>query len=424
MKRFAPWAAFAVIVAIAAVAVLAFDFSAVAHTQNVGLMIAEGAGALAASEELIREFKAHHEDVKTALEKAGVKDGELSARMLEIEQKLVRRGSGMGMFGDTLNESWGSQVSRKAAETGLSSKMEAPSVRFEVKAATITSLTTDADGSAGDLVAPDIRTDVRTLARRALRIRSLFAPGQTKSNAIWWPKQTRYTNNAATVAEGVLKPQSDMGYETETWTVKTIAHWVLASKLILDDASVLASLIDSDLRYGLDFVEDNQLLNGAGGADLVGVYTGANAFAAPFAAAPNPTEIDVLLQAIAQVDDLDDRFAADGIVINPLDWRRMQSLKDDTGRYLGAGPFGALIQRLWQLPIIPSKAMTARKFLVGSFKAGGQIFDREDPTVEASREDSDNWRKNLVTILAEKRLAFVIKSNLFVKGDFDTELAL
>ena len=421
MKRFVPLAVFAVIVAVAAVAVLAFDFSHISHAHSFGAMLADAAGGAAISEELLREFKAHHEDVKQALEKAGVKDAELAARMLEIEQKMVRRGSGQSDF--SAFESWGTQVSRKALEVGLNSRMDNTKVRFDVKAATITGLTTDADGSAGDLIAPDIRTDVRTLARRALRIRSLFAPGKTTSNAIWWPKQTRYNNNAAAVPEGTLKPQSDLGYDNETWTVKTIAHWVLASKQILDDVSVLASLIDSDLRYGLDFVEDNQLLNGGGGADLVGVYTNANAFAAPFAAAPNPTEIDVLLQAIAQVDDLDDRFAADGIVINPLDWRKMQSLKDDVGRYLGGGPFGDLVQRLWQLPIIPSKAMTARKFLVGSFKAGGQIFDREDATVEASREDSDNWRKNLVTILAEKRLAFVIKSNLFVKGDFDTELS-
>ena len=45
-----------------------------------------------------------------------------------------------------------------------------------------------------------------------------------------------------------------------------------------DDAPVLRSLIDSDLRFGLDYVEDNQLLNGAGGNDLTGVYTGATAF--------------------------------------------------------------------------------------------------------------------------------------------------
>ncbi len=188
---------------------------------------------------------------------------------------------------------------------------------------------------------------------------------------------------------------------------------------------VLQSLIDSDLRFGLDYVEDNQLLNGGGtGTDLLGCYVNAIAFSAPFDASGNATELDVLLQAIAQVDLLDERYPADGIVINPLDWRKMQALKDNADRYLGNGPFGELVQRLWQLPIIPTSAMASRKFLVGSFQAGGHIFDREDASVELSREDSDNFRKNLVTVLGEKRLAFVIKRNLFVKGDFDTALGL
>jgi HK97 family phage major capsid protein len=373
-------------------------------------------------EDLAREFKAYHDETKAALEKAGLTAEQvsgLSARILDLEQKSVRRGAPRG--GD-FGETWGAQVARLAPSAGLNSTMADRTVRFEVKASTITSSIADAAGSAGDLVVPDIQTDIRTLARRNLRVRALFPQGKTTSSVIWWPKQTLFTNNAATVAEAALKPQSDMQFETETWTVKTIAHWILASKQVLDDVSVLASLIDSDLRYGLDFIEDDQLLNGPGtGNDLLGVNTNAIAFSAPFTS-ENTNEIDILLQAIAQVDDLDDRFAADGIIVNPLDWRRMQSLKDSTGRYLGNGPFGPLVQRLWQLPIIPSKAMPVRKFLVGAFQAGGHIFDREDATVEASREDADNWRKNLVTILGEKRMAFIIKRNLFVKGGFDTEL--
>lgn len=423
MKRFTSWAAFAVIVAIAAVAVLAFDCSAITHAQSFGGMIAEGGAAAAASEELIREFKAYHDETKAAFEKAGLTAEQVTAmgaRLLELEQKAVRRGGNFGAGSDF--ETWGAQVAHQAWTKGLDSTMANPRIRFEVKASTVTSATADAAGSAGGLMLPDIQTDIRTLARRNLRIRALFPLGRTKSNVIWWPKQTLFTNNAATVAEGALKPQTDSQYDNETWTVKTLAHWILASKQVLDDVPVLQSLIDSDLRYGIDFVEDNQLLNGVGtGTDLLGVNTNAIAFAAPFSS-ENPSEIDILLQAIAQVDDLDERYAADGIVINPLDWRRMQSLKDTVGRYLGNGPFGDLVQRLWQLPLIPSKAMAVRKFLVGSFQAGGHIFDREDATVELSREDSDNWRKNLVTILGEKRMAFVIKRNLFVKGDFDDAL--
>ena len=68
--------------------------------------------------------------------------------------------------------------------------------------------------------------------------------------------------------------------------------------------------------------------------------------------------------------------------------------------------------------------MTIDKFLVGAFKLGAQIFDREDANVEISTEDSDNFRKNLVTIRAEERLALAVyRPESFIKGDFSDSLA-
>jgi HK97 family phage major capsid protein len=64
--------------------------------------------------------------------------------------------------------------------------------------------------------------------------------------------------------------------------VTTIAHYVLATKQILDDVPQLQSYIDGRLRYGLMYVEEGQLLNGGGtGTDLNGINTQATAFAAP-----------------------------------------------------------------------------------------------------------------------------------------------
>jgi HK97 family phage major capsid protein len=69
--------------------------------------------------------------------------------------------------------------------------------------------------------------------------------------------------------------------------------------------------------------------------------------------------------------------------------------------------------------VVETPAMTADKFLVGAFKLGAQIFDREDANVEISTEDSDNFRKNLVTIRAEERLALAVyRPEAFIKGDF------
>jgi HK97 family phage major capsid protein len=69
--------------------------------------------------------------------------------------------------------------------------------------------------------------------------------------------------------------------------------------------------------------------------------------------------------------------------------------------------------------------MTVDRFLTGAFNLGAQIFDREDANVEISTEDSDNFRKNLVTIRAEERLALAVyRPESFVKGTFATALSL
>lgn len=368
-------------------------------------------------EVLRKSFGEHNTEV---LKKLGATDTllrELGARMTELEQKSVRRGGE-----PATPETWGSQVRGSEELRGISSGWKGR-CRVEVKA-TVTSATADAAGSAGALIEPH-RPGVITMTRRKLRMRNLFAAGETSSNAVQYPKMKARTNNAATVAENTLKPQSDLQFELVTWPVVTIAHWMLASRQVLDDAPALGSIIDSELRYGLATVEDNQFLNGGGtGSDLKGVYTGATAYLAPFvpSTAGNLTKIDIILLAIAQVEAMD--YEADGIVLNPLDWRDMQLAKDEAGKYYGSGPFAEAFNRLWTLPIVTTTAMTAGKFLVGPFQQGAQIFDRQEATVEISTEDSDNFRKNLVTLLGEERLAFVIKHpEAFVKGDFDDALS-
>jgi HK97 family phage major capsid protein len=370
-------------------------------------------------ETLRKAFGDHNTEVLRRLGASDQTLNELGQRLFDIEQKSVRGGP----FTPDLPETWGRQVGRAEEVKSLHSNFKGR-VRIDVKA-TVTSATADALGSAGDLVTPDRRPGVIELPRRKLRLRQLFAPGETSSNAVQWPKMKVRTNNAATAAENTFKPQSDLQFELKTWPVVTIAHWMIASRQILDDAPALSSIIDSELRFGVADVEDQQLLNGSGtGSDLTGVYTGATAYSAPFqpTEAGNLNKIDILLLAIAQCDALN--FETDGIVLHPLDWRDIQLTKDSVGRYVGSGPFADLLARLWQMPVVTTTSMTVGNFLVGAFRQGAQIFDRQEATVEISTEDSDNFRKNLVTLLGEERLAFVVKNpDAFIKGNFVAALA-
>jgi HK97 family phage major capsid protein len=357
---------------------------------------------------------------KQAADEAITAAGEAKARLDEIEQKMValpqrdaaRKTAGQ-MFIDDEN-----------VKAFLGGGWAKGRVGIDIDAkAIISSLTTDADGSAGDLVVPQ-RLPMAPTAQRRLTIRDLLMQGRTNSGSIQFPKETGFTNSADTHTEtgGTAKPQSEIKFDIVTSTVTTIAHWVLATRQILEDAPMLQSYIDGRLRYGLKLVEEDQLLNGGGtGTDLNGIYTQASASTANLMVVTAPTKIDVIRAAILQASLAE--FPPNGIVLHPTDWAGIELTKDTAGAYIIGNPQDSAQPRLWGLPVVATQAMTLDKFLVGSFGMGAQIFDRSDARVEISTEDDTNFRKNLVTILAEERLALAVyRPESFVKGDFSDQI--
>lgn len=351
-------------------------------------------------------------ETKLKADEALSKHTEISDRLTEIEQKMVR-----GAEKPERRKSIGQMVS---ADEGIKALManKRGTVSVEVKAI-ISALTTDANGSAGDLIDPDRRGLIAPAVRR-FTIRDLLAPGRTSSNAVQYIRESGFTNEALGVSEtaGGEKPQSEIKFALETSNVATIAHWVHATKQILDDVPMLESYIDGRLRYGLAFKEETELLNGTGGAGLSGLVTNATAFSAPTTTTA-ATKIDVIRLAMLQTFLAE--WPADGIVLNPRDWAGIEMLKDLGQNYLMANPASVTQKMLWGLPVVDTQAMTNDNFLVGAFGMGAQIFDREDANVEISTEDRDNFIKNLVTIRAEERLALAIyRPEAFITGDFTT----
>ena len=371
----------------------------------------EAKGKAEAGEDLTNSTKQLADEAITGMNEA-------KARLDELEQKMARQREDAPQRHRSAGELF---VSDEEVKAFMANPVAGKKVGAEVKAI-ITSLTTDADGSAGDLIVPDRKPLVDPVERR-LTVRDLLTPGRTNSNAIQYPKETGFTNLAAAHSEtsGAVKPQSEMKFDIVTESVKTIAHWVLAHRNILDDVPMLRSYIDGRLRYGLGYVEDNALLNGAGGADLNGIYTQATTSTANLAVVTAPTFMDVLRAAMLQASLAN--IPPTGIVLNPTDWFKIETIKDTAGAYIIGNPQDGTNRRLWGLPVVETPAMTVDKFLVGAFRYGAQIFDRMDARVEISTEDAENFRSNLVTILAEERLALAVYNPLaFVKGDFSDQV--
>lgn len=253
-----------------------------------------------------------------------------------------------------------------------------------------------------------------------MTIRDLLPVGTTTSNLIWYAKENVFTNAAAPVYnaspetfEGVLKPESSLTFTSASAPVQTIAHWIPASRQVLDDAPMLQSYIDDRLRYGLKLVEETQLLNGDGtGANLNGIMTQASAYNR---GATGDTALDTLRKAILQARIAE--YPVDGIVLNPVDWAEIELLKDAENRYLIGDPRNVLGQRVWGRNVVDTNAMTENNFLVGAFQLGAQIWDRMEATVEIARQHDDFFVRNLVAILCEERIALTVyRPAAFIKG--------
>lgn len=332
----------------------------------------------------------------------------LEFMVLDIEQKLARPRGPDDQFEA---KSIGAQFVEADGLKAFADFTSRPS-RFSMDIkTTVTSTVADS------LIVPT-RDTALLLPHRELRIRDLLPTINVTTGNVEYPRLTAGPSAAATVAEGAEKPEAAMTLDLVTVPIRTIAHWIPASRQVLDDAPQLRGLIDTELTYGLKFVEDNQLLNGAGtGTDLSGIYTNATAFAAGAAVVPTPNKIDVLLHAILQ--NAVALLPADAIVLHPADWVSILALKDGEGRYLIANPQERANPSLFGLPVVQSLAMTVGTFLVGAFQASATLYDRWGVRVEVSTEHSDYFVRNLVAILCEERLGLAVKrATGFTKGTF------
>lgn len=349
-------------------------------------------------------------ETKTRVDEMLVKQGELQAQLLEVQQKQARRGGGEGPELKTAGQQMVASQEFKDFVAGGNYKK---GFNFATKA--VVSVTSD-PASAGDLIAPDRQAGIVAAPNRRMTVRDLITPGTTGSNLIQYVKETGFQNMAATVAEGALKPKSDITFDLVASSVVKIATYVKASTEILADAAMLQSYIDGRLRYMLSFVEEAQLLKGSGvGNNLNGIYTQAAAYVPPLVVS-GPTRIDVLRLALLQAELAE--YPSTGIVLHPADWAAIELQKDTTGAYIFANPQSLANPALWGRPVVSTQAMTIDTFLVGAFKLGAQVFDRMQANVMVATESEDDFIKNMVTILAEERLGLAVyRPEAFIKGD-------
>jgi HK97 family phage major capsid protein len=378
-----------------------------------------------AAQKQLKETGALTGELKKSVDEALVTQTQLAARLGEVEQRLARGNQNAPDAKADIRLTAGEMLAANDdAKKSLSSGIKQGLVlSFGMKRANLVNSQRKAfftEDVADGILLPQRVPGIQPLLRERLFIRDLIAPGRTSQNSIEYVRQTGFTNNAAPVSEGERKPESTLAFDLMSARVTTIAHIFKASKQILDDFPGLQSLIDAELRWGLAYAEERQILFGDGtGINMHGIIPQASAYAAPGGVTvDNFTRIDQLRLALLQAELA--QLPATGIVLHPTDWALIELTKTTDGAYILANPLSLLGPTLWGKPVVATQALEQGDFLTGGFANGAQLFDREDANVVIATQNEDDFVKNMITIRCEERAALTVRRpEAFVYGQFE-----
>ena len=226
----------------------------------------------------------------------------------------------------------------------------------------------------------------------------------------------------APVAEGALKSQFDIDLIEASVKFETIAGFLVTSKKAMLNIPGFLGFLQKRVPQKLMDAEDAQVLYGDGTSpNIKGILTAGN-FVAGSAAGPTPL-VEKIITDISNFEDTYKRLAT-GIVMRPKDYFSFFLNKaSGSGEY--DLPQGVMfvngILYILGVPVAKTTALTANDYAVGDFQNGADLLIQEAIRLEFFEQDSDNARKNKVTIRVEETIALpVYGPDYFMKGSSDT----
>lgn len=273
-----------------------------------------------------------------------------------------------------------------------------------------------------------IQTGVIGLGVQRLTIMDLLAPGSTGAAAIIYPRENTFGTvdgvavaagampRAKSVGERGLKPLWEPDLTTETANVKKVAITTKVPDEFMADFPAARSFIDERLPFMVDTETEFQLLYGDGlGNNLKGIFTTAGVQTRAVTTTDDSTVAASLMKGLTDIR-VNSFFEPDAYAFHPYDWETAKLLKDDNKRFLAGGPYyipytnGVFMElnTFWGKPVVISTAVTYRQPLAGCFKLGAQYFLREGMRIEMTNSNEDDFRRNLIMLRAEHRLALAV----------------
>lgn len=255
---------------------------------------------------------------------------------------------------------------------------------------------------------PEVMPGLVDLARNKPFLENYSNTSNTGSARIVWTEKYNPQGNADFIGEGEVKPLISFEIRNLETYAKKVADKIKVSTEMLEDIDFIAAEIENELRYKVDIAVDDALLNGAGdgsvsATDIKGLDASIGVYVLTTITTDTPNDFDAIRAAIAQIVSLN--FNPNALFINPIDGANMDLVKDSQGRPLAMeykDPNG----RIFRVMPIETNQIPVGYFLLGDmtrFKVRNY-----KPFSVSYGWVNDDFEKNLVTVIGERRLhAFV-----------------
>jgi HK97 family phage major capsid protein len=252
------------------------------------------------------------------------------------------------------------------------------------------------------------------LQLQRLTVRDLLAQGNTNAAAIRYQQEDTFTNAATSVAEEGAKPEASWDLSEVDAPIRKVAVVGRVSDESFQDFPQLQSYVDGRLRFMLKLTEETQLINGNGsGSNLTGILQTSGIQTQAVGTDKKGVAVFKGMTKVRSVGFLE----PDGVVIHPTDYQTLRLDADSNAQFYGGGYFYAPygngmvnggIMPLWGLTCVVTTSITQGTALVGAYKLGAMIFDRQGVTVDTTNSDASDFVYNRIAIRVEERLGLAV----------------